>query len=86
MTSQIRRAASSIPANIAEGWGRQGTKEFPQYLRISQGSLRELETPLLLSQRIGLCSEEEARPLLAEAEILSKQLVNLMRNLDRRKT
>jgi four helix bundle protein len=86
MTSQIRRAASSIPANIAEGWGRQGTREFQQYLRISQGSLRELETHLLLSQRVSLCSEEEAQPLLAEATILSKQLVNLMRSLDRRKS
>ncbi len=84
MTSQIRRAAASIPANIAEGWGRQGTKEFQQFLRIAQGSLREVETHLLLSQRVGITSQEKIQPLMAEATILSKQLVALQKSLDRR--
>jgi four helix bundle protein len=81
MTSQIRRAASSIPANIAEGWGRQGTKEFQQFLRIAQGSLRELETHLLLSQRVGITSNDQIQPMTTEATILSKQLVALQRSL-----
>lgn len=84
LTSQIRRAASSIPANIAEGWGRQGHKEFQQFLRIAQGSLRELETHLLLSQRVEICTAEQAQPLLQEATILSKQLLALARSLQRR--
>jgi len=54
MSSQIRRSASSVPANIAEGHGRENTQSFIQYLRIAQGSLKELETHLLLSARVGL--------------------------------
>src|SRR5580700_116356 len=54
MTSQIRRAAASIPANIAEGQGREHTKEFMNHLSIARGSLKELETHLILSQRVGL--------------------------------
>ena len=81
MTSQMRRASSSIPANIAEGWGRQGNKEFQQFLRIAQGSLRELETHLLLSQRVELTTREKIDPLLTEATILGKQLVTLQRSL-----
>lgn len=83
LTSQIRRAASSIPANIAEGWGRQGNKEFQHFLRVAQGSLRELETHLLLSQRVGICTTDQIAPLMSEATVLSKQLVNLNRSLER---
>jgi len=54
MTSQIRRAAASIPANIAEGQGREHTKEFPYHLSVARGSLKELETHLLLCQQVGL--------------------------------
>ena len=84
LTSQIRRAANSIPANVAEGWGRQSNKEFQQFLRIAQGSLRELETHLLLSARVEVCTKEASKPLLHEATILSKQLVSLNRSLQRR--
>ena len=53
MTSQIRRAATAIPSNIAEGRGREGSGEFIQFLRIAQGSLKELETHLILAFRVG---------------------------------
>ena len=83
MTSQMRRSAASIPANIAEGWSR-GTKEFNQFLNIARGSLRELETHLLLSQRVGLCSPEAVHPLLENAQILGKQILTLQRKLRQR--
>jgi four helix bundle protein len=81
LTSQIRRAAASIPANIAEGWGRQGTAEFQQFLRIASGSLRELETHLLLAQRVSLCKPEQAAPLLDMIATVSRQILTLQRRL-----
>lgn len=81
LTSQIRRAAASIPANIAEGWGRQGTAEFQQFLRIASESLRELETHLLLAQRVSLCKPEQAAPLLDMIATVSRQILTLQRRL-----
>ncbi|RMH89423.1 MAG: four helix bundle protein [Calditrichaeota bacterium] len=85
MTSQLRRAAASIPANIAEGWGRRYRAEFIQYLRYANGSRTELETHLILSARVGLCTEETIQSLLMDLETLGKQLLNLERSLRRKK-
>ena len=52
MTFQIRRASVSVPANIAEGHGREHTRSFVQFLRVAQGSLRELETHLMLAEQV----------------------------------
>jgi four helix bundle protein len=84
LTSQMRRAATSIPANIAEGWGRMGTKEFLRFLQIATGSLRELETHLILSQRVGITKSEDIQPLRENLTILSKQMLSLMRSLEKR--
>ena len=81
MTSQIRRAVESIPANIAEGWARRTPKKFQHFLRMSSGSLRELETHLILSERVGICSKEAIQSMLNEATILGKQILTLYRNL-----
>jgi len=81
LTSQIRRAAGSVPANIAEGHGRENTGSFVQHLRISQGSLKELETHLLLAERIGILSAIEMQPTLAQCESLGKMVRALIRSL-----
>ena len=81
MISQMRRAANSIPANIAEGWARQSNKEFQYFLRVAQGSLRELETHIILSQRCGLSDAQTSAPILSEITILSKQLRALLISL-----
>jgi four helix bundle protein len=84
MTAQIRRAAVSIPANIAEGYGRDQTGSFIQFLRIAQGSTRELETHLILCGRIGLLHKEVRDKLLDECERISKMLRALVRTLGSR--
>ena len=85
LTSQIRRAAASIPANIAEGQGRNSTKEFLNHLSIARGSLLELETHLLLSQRVGLLTQETLNRLLTLADEVSRMLSGLRRALTERK-
>jgi len=81
LTSQVRRAATSIPANIAEGYGREHRGSYLQFLRISQGSLKEHETHLLIAQRVGLASEEKIVPLLQRVESVGKLLRLLLRKL-----
>ena len=81
-TAQIRRAAVSIPANIAEGYGRETTGSFIQSLRVAQGSQKELETHILLCQRVGLLSEETTTGLLGKIESVGRLLRNLIRSLE----
>ena len=81
MTSQLRRAAVSIAANIAEGAERHGTREFLQFLGIASGSLAETETFLILAQRLGLTTAEETTPLAAQASEVGRMLNGLKRSL-----
>ena len=85
ITSQIRKAAVSIPADIAEGYGREYRQEYIQFLRIAQGSLKELETHLILSQRINLATSDQVTPLLQQCESIGKQLRALIRALQNQK-
>lgn len=84
LVGQIRRAAASVPANIAEGQGREQTGTFIQFLRISQGSLKELETHLLLSSRVELTDDSSVAPLLAQCDGLGRMLRALIRSLEQR--
>ena len=84
LTSQIRRASVSVAANIAEGFGREHTASFVQFLRISQGSNRELETHLIIARRLKLADDEAVRELLAVGERISKMLRSLVRSLESR--
>ena len=84
MTSQIRRSAASIAANIAEGHGRENTGSFIQSLRVAQGSLKELETHLLLSERVGLLGEQLLSPLLEQSNEVGKMLRSMIRKLQQK--
>jgi four helix bundle protein len=81
LTSQIRRASASIPANIAEGHGRENTGSFIQFLRIAQGSTKELETHFLLAERVGLLEAGSTAPVLERCNEVGKMLRSLIRSL-----
>ena len=78
LTSQMRRAAISIPSNIAEGYGRQATGEYRHHLLIGRGSLLELETQVLLCQRLGYLATLEIDSLLDEIQQVSKMIASLI--------
>jgi len=84
MTSQIRRSATSVAANIAEGHGRESTVSFIHFLRIAQGSLKELETHLILAGRVGLATRDDASTLMTRCEAVGRQIRSLIRSLQRR--
>jgi four helix bundle protein len=84
MTSQIRRAAVSIAANVAEGHGREHGGSFMQLLRMAQGSLKELETHLLLAVQVELAKSDEAGPILQQCDELGRMLRSLIRSIQRR--
>ena len=81
LTSQIRRSAAPVAANIAEGHGREHTRSFIQQLRVAQGSLKELETHLLLSERVGIAKRAEIEPRILQCETVGKMLRALIRSL-----
>ena len=74
MKSQIKRAAASIPSNIAEGCSRASQREFKYYLEISLGSSFEVETNFLLAEKLGMISKEELSQLLPRLHALQKQI------------
>jgi four helix bundle protein len=84
MAAQIRRAAVSVAANTAEGYGRDNSGSFVQFLRMSQGSLKEVETHLALSMRVNLAGSPEVDPLLRQCDELGKMLRSLIRSVQRR--
>jgi four helix bundle protein len=85
MTSQIRRAASSIPANIAEGYGRNNPGDYHRFLCIAMGSLKELETHPLLAVRVELTTAEAVAPILASCDEEGRMLQSLMRQVANRR-
>jgi four helix bundle protein len=83
LVTRIRRAASSVPANIAEGYGRESTGSYAHFLRTAQGSLKELETHLLLATRVGLMPEAKSEPLIQHSDVVGRMLRGLIRSIER---
>ncbi|MEW6375899.1 MAG: four helix bundle protein [Thermodesulfobacteriota bacterium] len=84
LVSQMRRAAISIPCNIAEGAARQGKREFKNFLSMAQGSLSELDTQLELTLLLGYVSAEDLRELWDQLLRIDKMLSGLIRSLTER--
>ncbi len=81
LISQMRRAAVSVPSNIAEGYGRKHRKEYLQHLNIARGSLMELETQLIVSVRQEFCDRQTATEVWSILQDIGKLLNGLIRSL-----
>ena len=81
LTSQSRRAAASVAANIAEGYGRASKQAYINFLRIAQGSLKELETHIILAERVGVTKPGSTQPVLEQAEEIGRMLKALIGKL-----
>jgi four helix bundle protein len=86
LTNQIRRAAVSVPSNIAEGQGRESTRDFLHFLSIAQGSLMELETQITIAERLGYFQKEQEARLLESTAEVSRMLSGLRNSLNRKLT
>jgi len=84
LVSQMRRAAVSIPCNIAEGAARQGKKEFRNFVSMAQGSLSELDTQLELSVLLGYVRAEDVREIDVHLLRIDRMLSGLIRSLTKR--
>ncbi|NEP08731.1 MAG: four helix bundle protein [Symploca sp. SIO2C1] len=84
LTSQIQRAAVSIPANVAEGKGRHHLGEYIHHLSIANGSLKELETHLLIAERLSYLENSELHPVFELADEVGKMLNTLIKALKER--
>lgn len=81
LTSQLRRAAVSVPSNVAEGHGRQSTREFLNFLSIAYGSLNETQTQLMIAKELGYLRESDCNVLLEQSYELARLINGLSRSL-----
>ena len=84
LTSQLQRAAVSIPANIAEGQGRQHEREFLQHLAIAYGSLAEVETHIQIARRLEYVEGEKENQMLERAAQIGRMLNGLRKSIEKR--
>jgi four helix bundle protein len=83
LTDQLRRAAISIPSNIAEGSSRSTKKEFVNFLYMAQGSLSEIDTQLEISLKLGYVTLEECKEVYIKLERIGKMITGLIKNQKR---
>ena len=84
LTSQMRRCAVSVPANIAEGWGRRSTKDFLRHLSIANGSLEELRYFLMLAKDLEYCSQADIDEPNSDINRIGAMIAALERSLRKR--
>jgi four helix bundle protein len=84
IVSQLNRASVSIPSNIAEGWGRESSKNYLQFLRISRGSLMEKETLLEISKNLNYINDSEFKVISDNIEEVSKILQGLIKSIQQK--
>lgn len=77
LTNQMRRASTSVPANIAEGWSRNSEKSFRYFLDVAKGSLSELITFLIITEALGYITKEKSIQLQNESDEISKMIYRL---------
>ena len=83
LTNQIRRAAVSVPSNIAEGNGRSSGKEYVHFLLIANGSLKELETQMLISEKVGYLQKEKLEEITKQLNSVGRLLKGLRKSLEK---
>ncbi|MGP1311052.1 MAG: four helix bundle protein [Phycisphaerales bacterium] len=82
LTAQVRRAAVSVPSNIAEGYGRGSRQDYLRFLRVARGSLFEVETQALVARRLGYTSDEQTRELQEQVNAVARVLSGLIRSIE----
>lgn len=84
LSSQIKRSAVSIPSNIAEGAGRDSSPQFNQFLNIAFGSSYELQTQLIISERLNFITKEENEPILSKLDEIQKMIYVFKENVNKK--
>lgn len=84
LTSQIRRAAVSVPSNIAEGWGRGTTSDYARFLRMARGSLYEVETQCVVARELGFMEDDVFRAMDEVISECGRVLAGLLRSIEKK--
>jgi four helix bundle protein len=82
LTSQLNRAAVSVPSNIAEGWGRETSKNFVQFLRNSRGSLMEIQTQLIIAKNLGYINAAQFETTTGTSEEVGRIIHGLIKSIN----
>ncbi len=81
LSAQLRRAAVSIPSNIAEGFGRYHNKEYKQFLHVALGSCAEITTQIIIAERLQFVKNSVSERVLSQADEISKMLMSLIKKV-----